>query len=91
MYRDGNGVQEDCRKAVILLEKAVAQGNASAQCNLGVMYFHGNSVLESNKEKAAELWRAAAAQGHEAAECNLGLVADLTREALKVTEETDGR
>ena len=38
MYRDGKGVAQDFTKARKWFELAAAQGDAEAQCSLGVMY-----------------------------------------------------
>ena len=52
---------------------AAEQGHAQAQCNLGIIYTHGQGVPQSYKE--AVVWfRKAADQGHTQAQCNLGIM-----------------
>ncbi len=55
------------------LLKAAQDGNASAQFNLGVMYFEGKEVQQSYLE-AAKWYSAAADQGDKQAQFNLGLM-----------------
>jgi hypothetical protein len=50
-----------------------AQGNASAQSNLGVMYENGQGVAQDYKE-AVRLYRLAAAQGNANGQSNLGVM-----------------
>ena len=61
----------DYAKAREWYEKAVAQGFALAQNNLGWMYYHGQGV-EQDYAKAMELYQKAAAQGYASAQNNLG-------------------
>jgi TPR repeat protein len=49
------------------------QGNAAAQCNLGVMYANGEGVPK-NYTEAAKWYRLSAGQGNAAAQFNLGLM-----------------
>jgi len=65
------GLRKDERKAVELFEKAVAQGNASGQANLGYMYENGQGGLRKDERKARELYEKAAAQGNQFAIENL--------------------
>ncbi len=51
--------------------KAAEQGNAIAQFNLGVMYFHGQGVPQ-NYQEAMKWYRKAAEQGQTDAQNNLG-------------------
>ena len=53
--------------------KAVAQGNAKAQYNLGFMYKYGQGVT-LNYAKAAKWYRKAADQGLAEAQSNLGVM-----------------
>ena len=62
MYLDGEGVQQDSKKAAELYTKAAEQGNTVAQKMLAGMYFGGEGVPQ-DKKKAAELYRQAAEQG----------------------------
>ena len=59
------------RVSLGVLEAAVAQGNAEAQCWLGTMYFTGEGVPK-DLQHAAQLYTAAADQGHAKAQCRLG-------------------
>ena len=49
------------------------QGDASAQSNLGLMYFNGEGAIEDYKE-AVKWFRLAAAQGNVSAQTSLGLM-----------------
>ena len=62
MYRWAKGVPQGYTKALEWLEKAAAQGHASAQYNLGLMHSNGWGVLKDDT-KAVEWYRKAAAQG----------------------------
>lgn len=46
MYKHGDGVQQDYKKAVVLYQKASDKGFAAAQANLGVLYYHGQGVIQ---------------------------------------------
>eukprot|EP00935_MAST-01C_sp_MAST-1C-sp1_P001159 g1159.t1 len=70
MYLDGEGVQQDSKKAAELYTKAAEQGNTVAQKMLAGMYFGGEGVPQ-DKKKAAELYRQAAEQGDAEAESDL--------------------
>lgn len=54
-YFDGNGVEQDEKKAVEWLEKAVAQGNGEARYALAICYESGMGV-DPDPVKAAELY-----------------------------------
>ena len=63
----------DDAEAVIWFRLAAAQGHATAQNNLGVMYGSGEGVPQDDAE--AVIWyRLAAAQGHATAQYNLGVM-----------------
>ena len=64
--------QKDYVSAVYWCRKAAAQGNARAQCNLGVCYEYGNGVTKDYDE-AVKWYRKAAEQGYARAQCNLGV------------------
>jgi len=51
------------------------QGNASAQLNLGLMYYNGQGVPQDYKE-AVRLYRLSAEQGDASAQYNLGVMYD---------------
>ena len=64
-FAGGCGGGED--ESVYLLRKAAEQGDASAQYNLGVMYYKGAGVPKDTS--AAVAWfRKAAVQGHATAQ-----------------------
>ena len=54
-----------------LLVTAVSQGNAQAQCDLGLKYYQGQGVTQDYAE-AVQWFRKAAEQGNAEAQCNLG-------------------
>ena len=54
MYDNGQGVAQDYKEAVRLWGLAAAQGNASAQTNLGVMYANGTGVAQDYVK--AHMW-----------------------------------
>ena len=58
---------------VPVYKKSADQGNANAQCFLGVMYRQGRGVEQSDGE-AVKLWRQAAEDGHASAQCYLGVM-----------------
>ncbi len=61
------GIKEICR----LLHAAAEQGDAGAQCNLGLRYAKGEGV-EQDEKVACHWFLAAAQQGHAGAQCWLG-------------------
>jgi|EP00505_MAST-04D_sp_SCG-Rhode-Island_P004116 TPR repeat protein len=66
MYRDGDGVVQDYKKAVGWLEKASLSGYADAQFSLGMLYGKGLGVCR-NYETMLSWVRKAALQKHELA------------------------
>lgn len=62
--------KEEYTKAFTIFEKLANEGNASAQHNLGVMYYYGDGVA-MDKKKAYTLLVQAADQGHEEAQISL--------------------
>jgi TPR repeat protein len=66
MYRNGYGVTKDYGEAGRWYRKAVEQGNAAAQYNMGVMYENGYGV-EMDLTKARYWYQKAADQGFEEA------------------------
>ena len=46
MYDEGRGIGQDYKQALNWYRKAVEQGNADAQCNLGNCYYNGNGVTK---------------------------------------------
>ena len=73
MYGTGRGVLQDHAEAVKWWKLAAAQGDASAQYNLGVRYDDGRGVVQDYAE-AVKWYRLAAAQGYALAQYNLGLM-----------------
>lgn len=74
-YTYGIGTEKDDKKAVELYQIAAEQGNAQAQCDLGICYRQGEGV-QQDFEKAIFWYEKAAAQGHSGAFCNLGVMYD---------------
>jgi TPR repeat protein len=54
LYAKGKGVPQDYTEAVRWYRLAAEQGNATAQNNLGGMYYGGNGVLANNV--ASHMW-----------------------------------
>ena len=67
MYENGHGVDVNYKKAIEWCEKAAKQGDAGAQCNLGVMYDNGHGVKQSDSD-AIRWYGMAAKQGMEIAQ-----------------------
>jgi TPR repeat protein len=63
MYGNGYGVPKDYSEAIKWYRKSAEQGNATAQCNLGVMYENGNGVPKK-KSEAVKWYQKAAEQGN---------------------------
>jgi HJR/Mrr/RecB family endonuclease len=66
------GLPKDEKEAARLYELAADQGNAAAQCNLGVFYEDARGGLEKDENEAARLYKLAADQGNSEAQCYLG-------------------
>ena len=71
MYYLGSGVQQDNTEALKWFRKAAAQGDATAQNSLGVMYERGQGVPQDYTE-AVNWYRKAVVQGNATAQHNLG-------------------
>jgi TPR repeat protein len=65
-YYNGEGVTKEYTKALKWYRKAAAQGNASAQNNIGMMYDSGEGVTKDYAE-ALESFMKAADQGDQMA------------------------
>ena len=65
-------------------QRLASQGNASAQYNLGVMYYKGDGVPQ-DRYKATEWFQKAANQGHIKAESNLKVMS--TNAAVEILRE----
>ena len=83
MYSFGYGVPEDYVKARQWYEKAVAQGLADAQNNLGYLYVDGKGVPK-DEIKGVELIRKAAEQGSANGQDSLG---ELYRDGRGVAQD----
>lgn len=67
-----NAMSEENPKAhVQSLQESAEQGDAAAQCNLGLCYYNGNGVAKDLTE-AVKWFRKAAEQGYAVAQYNLG-------------------
>jgi hypothetical protein len=70
MYAEGHGLTKDYSQAVIWYKLAADQGDASAQFNLGNMYFDEKGVAK-NYSEALKWFRKAAAQDNQVAKDKL--------------------
>lgn len=59
MYRWGNGVKRDLRKATEWYKKGAEHDNASSMCSLGHMYMNGEGVKKDSAQSAHWTLRAA--------------------------------
>ena len=66
----------DYAQALRLLAPLAAEGNAYAQTSLGILYFHGQGVIQDYQE-AFKWYHSAAEQGHLAAQRSLGALYSL--------------
>ena len=71
MYAQGQGVPQDYKAAVQWYRRAAEQGDATAQANLGALYYEGRGVPQDNKI-ALQWFRRAAEQGLAIAQVSLG-------------------
>jgi len=93
----GRRSAKDAAEAVKWYRKAAEQGDAGAQCNLGVKYYRGEGVPKDVAE-AVKWYRKAAEQGYAPAQTNLGFMYEKgegvpkdTAEAVKCTEKLRNR
>ena len=70
---NGKSVIDDDEVAFRDFQIATEQGDAMAQCFLGLMYVNGRGIPQ-NDDKAYEWFQKAAEQGNAMAQCNLGLM-----------------
>lgn len=77
-YSEGDGVQQDYRKAFEWFEKSAEQGNADSQYCLGVCYSEGEGVRQDYR-KAFEWFEKSAEQGDALAQNYLGVIYELGR------------
>lgn len=73
IYRSGDSVPQNYKKAAHWYEKSARQGYAEAQCILGMMYLEGVGVKQDDV-KAFDLIKQAAEQGDAGAQYQLGLL-----------------
>ena len=74
--------KKDYQEAVKWFRKVAEQGDAMAQCMLGLCYAEGNGV-EKDYQEALKWYRKAAEQGDAMAQCNLGLCYDEGRGVIQ--------
>jgi TPR repeat protein len=84
MYKNGQGVEQDFKKALKWWQKAADQGNAIAQSNLGFMYYNGQGV-EQNDVTAYAWWNIAATNGNQKVKKGLFQLAEIMTPA-QITE-----
>jgi uncharacterized protein len=70
-YEKGDGVRQNFEAALNWFRKAAAQGDGTAENNLGVMYFFGEGVPR-DKEQSLHWYRLAAKHGNAEAMFNVG-------------------
>ncbi len=70
-YYNGDGVEQDYKKAAYWYGKSAESGNAIPEYNLGLLYEYGDGV-EQDSAKAAEWYRKSAEQGYERAQYKIG-------------------
>lgn len=73
LYRNGQGVKQNDRQALIWFTRAAQQGLLDAQYNTGLMYMDGRGVFAS-KVDALNWWQLAASKGHAEAQHNLAVL-----------------
>jgi TPR repeat protein len=78
--------KQDYQTAFNYYQKAAAQGDANAQCNLGYMYDTNGCGVIKNESTAVEWYKKAAAQGHTVAQKNLLLIHEKNIKAQKEAE-----
>jgi len=74
MYEFGRGVLTNMPQAMSWLDKSAAQGNASAQAELGAIYASGFGGVPQDDAQAVAWFQKAANQGNATAQYNLGLM-----------------
>jgi hypothetical protein len=74
LYRDGQGVEQDLRRAAQLFRQAADTDYIGAQYALGRMYYEGWGV-DQDTEAAVKWWKIAADNGHTGARFTLGALA----------------
>jgi TPR repeat protein len=64
LYAGGMGVEKSSEKKVDFLKRSVANGNAGAEFELGMLYNNGTDGLQVDTAQACQLFVKAADQGH---------------------------
>ena len=64
LYAGGLGVEKSSEKKVDFLKRSVANGNAGAEFELGMLYNDGTDGLQADTAQACQLFVKAADQGH---------------------------
>jgi TPR repeat protein len=72
LYRLGQGVEKNAKKARHYYEKAARLGHAPSQTNLALMYFAGEGIAPDS-EKGMEWLKKAAARGYPPAQHQLAI------------------
>ena len=70
MYQKGDGIEKNEWQAAEMYKMAAEKGDATAQRNLGWLYYEGKGVQKNMKE-AAKWFQKAAEQGDENAKSQL--------------------
>ena len=87
MYNEGKGVAQDYSAAMKLFRMAADQGNARAQCYLGIVYYQGQGVPQ-NISQALRWLHKAQAQGYDAAKQAIELIMQAMRET-RASQQTN--
>ncbi len=85
-YRNGQGVDNDDKKAYFWIKEAARRDHAKAQYNLGIIYLSGRGVAQ-NPHLARKWLERAAEQGYKLASKKLELID--TPPQISETEDTD--
>ena len=75
-YEKGDGVPQDKKKAIELLQKAAEMGNTDAMNKLGVCHYEKGDGVSQDKKKATELFLKASDMGNTSAMVYLGTCYD---------------
>ena len=72
MYRAGDGVPQDCPRALAMMKELTALGHLPSQVNLGSLYIEGCGEIPADVTAGIRLTREAAEKGDPMAQANLG-------------------
>lgn len=81
-YYNGDGVEQDYKKAAEWFWKTAEKGNVTGQYNLGYMYDYGKG-FEQDHQQALYWYQKAAGQGHKNSMNNLGVMYEFGRGVQK--------